>query len=397
MEHVGIPVKHKRFERYQEARPAILQGLVRKYDPNHEIWNERFEMHEAPFLNFMARKGIPWDTWPSGQPVLTDEYFKNQADSYDEVKPIAAFRSVLKSLPNRKKDLQIGADGFARCILSAFRTKTGRTHPDASQFIFGRAGRERRRFLGPPKGYGISYIDYTAQEIGVVAVMSHDDDFWGTYLTGDIHWATAVNLGMVPANGKPEDYDGERKTAKQLNFAILYGSGPVRLAARIPIKGFTAASAAALIQTHRVRYPVVHAWIEDRIRAGYAFGEVCTRLGWRMLVNESTRPNTLRNWFIQATAGEITREAVCQMTECGIQVCCPVHDAVLIISREDQVEQDTTTAINIMVAASEMILGKPLLIKRPKPVFYPDTLDDGKQSKIVEFVDPYLLSEDGQE
>src|SRR5262249_52271728 len=161
--------------------------------------------------------------------------------------------------------------------------------------------------------------------------------------------------------GIAKGYPNERKTAKQINFSIIYGSGPAGLAAKIPIKGFTAASAAILMREHRATYPLLHDWIEDRIRAGYGYGEVRTRLGWRMKVTDGVRPNTLRNWIIQATAGEITREAVCRMVEAGISVCCPVHDAALIIAPEEQIHQDTAAAVKIMKEASEAILGVKLL------------------------------------
>jgi hypothetical protein len=391
MEHVGIPIKRERFDRYRGARTDIIRKLVQTYDPKHEVWDERLQFHNGRFLEYVTRKKIPWGVYPSGHPILTDEYFKTQAGMYDEIKDIAFLRSALKSVPNRREDLQIGADGFARCILSAFATKTGRTHPKASHFIFGRATWERQRFLGPPKGFAISYIDYIAQELGVAAGLSHDQDFWAAYLSGDLHLTTAKTLGLVPADGRAEDYEDERKAAKQVNFAILYGSSSVGLATKIPIKGYTCASAAALIQAHRLAYPRVHDWIEDQVRAAYWYGELRTRVGWRMrVVSDRVRPNTLRNWLIQATAGEITREAVCRMTESGLSICCPVHDAVLLIAPEDQIERDTDLAIKIMGDASEIILGARLLVETPDSVRYPDTLSEGKVSKVTQFIDPYL-------
>jgi DNA polymerase I len=395
MEWVGIPIKVDRFERYREARPTIIEDLIREYDPNHDVFNERFELHHAQFMKYVTERDIPWNTYPSGQPILNDEYLKAQSKTYPAIRPIAILNAAKKLIPNRKEDLEIGADGFARCLLSAFQTKTGRTHPRASGFVPGRAAWERQRFIGPPPDFAIAYLDYTAQELGVAAIMSGDERFWIDYLSGDLHLATAKTLGMIPPGGEAEAYPTERKTAKEINFAILYGSSPEGLAAKIPIPGFTPASGASLIQSHRRAYRTLHAWIMDRVRSAYWHREISTRLGWRMLASsENVKPNTLRNWLIQATAGEITREAVCRMVEADIQVCCPVHDAVLIIAPQNRIEQDITIAMKIMGDASEAIIGVRLLVKKPDPIFYPNTLCDGKLSEIIRFIDPYIIPDE---
>ena len=393
MEHVGIPIKRERFQAYRAARPTIIRSLVREYDPGQEIWDDKLQFHNDRFLNWLNRSAIPWSLYPSGFPVLADEYFKAQAELFPKLAPIMLLRSALKAIPNRKEDLQIGEDGFARCVLSAFRTKTGRTHPRASHFIFGRSLWERQEFLGPPPGFALAYVDYEAQELGVLAALSGDKDFRTAYLTGDLHLTTAKNLGWIPRDGTKANHPRERAAAKVVNFAIIYGSGPIGLASKISPK-FPPASASALIQAHRQVYPTAHEWLDNQIRAAYWHGYVETCLGWRMRVNDNTRINTLRNWSIQATAGEITREAVCRMVEAGLQVCCPVHDAVLIIAPDDRIEQDAAVAVKIMQDTAFTVLGFPLLVGKPEIVRYPDTLRGEKTSHITAIVDPYLEVEE---
>jgi hypothetical protein len=83
----------------------------------------------------------------------------------------------------RLNDLTVGADGRNRCLLSAFRAKTGRNQPSNSRFIFG-PSRWLRALIRPPEGYGLAYVDYAAQEVGIAGALSCDPALIAAYQSG---------------------------------------------------------------------------------------------------------------------------------------------------------------------------------------------------------------------
>jgi hypothetical protein len=62
-------------------------------------------------------------------------------------------------------------------------------------------------------------------------------------------------------------------------------------------------------------------------------GTLHTVFGWCVHVGEAANPRSLRNFPMQANGAEMLRLACCLATECGIEVCAPIHDAVLISRR----------------------------------------------------------------
>ena len=84
-----------------------------------------------------------------------------------------------------------------------------------------------------------------------------------------------------------------------------------------------------------------------------------TPLGWKLRLrnNPDANERSLLNWPMQSTGADIMRLAACMLTEAGIEVCCPIHDAFLIwfpLAEEIEVIAKTT---KLMVDASEIVLG----------------------------------------
>ena len=64
-----------------------------------------------------------------------------------------------------------------------------------------------------------------------------------------------------------------------------------------------------------------------------------TVFGWRVHVGPDANPRSLRNFPMQANGAEMLRLACCLATERGIEVCAPVHDALLICAPLDRLTQ----------------------------------------------------------
>ena len=69
------------------------------------------------------------------------------------LEPLRQLRTTLGQL--RLNDLAVGSDGHNRCLLSPFRSETGRNQPSNSRFIFG-PSRWIRGLIRPPQGYGLA-------------------------------------------------------------------------------------------------------------------------------------------------------------------------------------------------------------------------------------------------
>jgi len=96
----------------------------------------------------------------------------------------------------RLTDIQIGGDGRARCLLSVFRSVTGRNQPSASKFVFGPA-RWIRGLVREQEGRALAYIDWGAQEIAIAAGLSGDERLAEDY-QGDPHLNFAKAVGLIP-------------------------------------------------------------------------------------------------------------------------------------------------------------------------------------------------------
>jgi DNA polymerase-1 len=85
-------------------------------------------------------------------------------------------------------------------------------------------------------------------------------------------------------------------------------------------------------------------------------GSLHTVFGWHVHAGENVNPRSLRNFPMQANGAEMLRMACCLATERGIEVCAPVHDAVLICAPLERLEADVARMRTCMAEASRIIL-----------------------------------------
>jgi hypothetical protein len=85
-------------------------------------------------------------------------------------------------------------------------------------------------------------------------------------------------------------------------------------------------------------------------------GHLHTVFGWRVQVPPDPNERSLRNFPMQANGAEMLRLACCLATEQGIEVCAPVHDAVLIIAPLDRIDTEVTRTQQAMQEASRVVL-----------------------------------------
>jgi hypothetical protein len=328
------------------------------------------------FARYLNQNQIPWPLLESGKLALDNDTFRHQAMAYPMISPLRELRSALSDL--RLNDLAVGRDARNRTMLSAFRSRTGRNQPSNTKYIFGPSV-WLRGLIKPPPGHGVAYIDWKQQEFGIAAALSGDAAMQEAYLTGDPYLAFAKQARAVPADATDKTHGPQRELFKQCVLAVQYGMEAQSLTLRIAQPSIVARD---LLRAHHETYRRFWTWSDAAVDTAMLYGRLSTVFGWHIRVGENANPRALRNFPMQANGAEMLRIACCLATERGLEVCAPVHDAVLIAASLDRLEADVAAMRAAMAGASRAVLRGFELGTDVKEVRYPNRYMD-KRGKIM--------------
>jgi DNA polymerase I len=370
----GVPIDSEMLARLRAGWSDIQDRLIAEIDRDYGVFEGRTFKH-AKFEQWLIRTGTPWPRLPSGQLDLGDDTFRERAKSCPAVAPLRELRASLAEL--RLNNLAVGRDGRNRAMLSAFRSKTSRNQPSNSKFVFG-PSTWIRGLIKPPPGHAVAYLDYEQQEFGIAAALSGDPAMLDAYRSGDPYLAFAKQAGAVPPDATKETHEAVRDLYKATVLGIQYGMGEEGLALRI---GGPPILARNLLAAHRQVYRRFWQWSDAAVDFAVLTGRIHTVFGWAQQVDAGYNARSLRNFPMQANGAEMLRLACCLATERGIEVCAPVHDALLICAPLDRIETDVATACAAMAEASRAVLAGFELRTEAKVVRWPDRYMDkrGKQ------------------
>jgi DNA polymerase I len=365
MEWNGVPIDTDTLAVLQDRWTGIQDQLIAEIDSDYGVFDGRTFKAER-FDRYLAEHGIPWPRLESGRLDLGDGTFRQMAKAHPLISPLRELRSALSDL--RLNDLQVGDDGRNRALLSVFRARTGRNQPSNAKFIFGPAV-WIRSLIKPPAGHGIAYIDWSQQEFGIAAALSGDQNMQAAYLSGDPYLEFAKQAGAVPQDATKQSHEAIRELYKQCALATLYGMEFESMAARI---GRPTIVARNLLRAHHETYRKFWRWSDAVVDYAMTRGELHTVFGWRIHIGAESNPRSLRNFPMQANGGEMLRLACCLATERGIEICAPVHDAVMICAPIDRLEHDIAGMRAAMAEASRTVLGGALELRTDvSRVLYP--------------------------
>jgi DNA polymerase I len=369
MEFAGVPIDTAMLALFREHWTAIQDELISTIDANYGAFDGR-SFRADRWAQCLAKHRIPWPRLESGRLDLSDAVFRQMAKAYPAVSPMRELRSALSDL--RLNDLAVGRDGRNRTILSAFRSRTGRNQPSNSKFIFGPSV-WLRGLIKPPPDHGIACIDWSQQEFGIAASLSGDLAMQDAYRSGDPYLAFAQQAGAVPPDATKQTHGATRELFKQAVLAVQYGMEAESLADRI---GKPPIVARDLLRAHRETYRRFWLWSDAAVDYAMLTGSLHTVFGWHIHVGEQPNPRSLRNFPMQANGAEMLRLACCLATEGGIEVCAPVHDAVLICAPLDRLEDEIARMRAAMAEASRIVLGGFELQTDATRVCHPDRFRD---------------------
>jgi len=364
IEWQGTPIDTEILGLLRAEWESIKDKLIVEVDRDYGVFDGR-SFKADRWARWLARAGIAWPLLESGAPALDDDTFREMARSHPSVAQMRELRHALSQM--RLADLAVGADGYNRCLLSAFASKTSRNQPSNTRFIFG-PSTWLRGLIRPKDGRAVAYVDYSQQEFGIAAALSGDLAMQQAYLSGDPYLAFAKQAGQIPIDGTKESHEAVRDLFKGCVLGVQYGMGEISLAHRI---GQPRIQARELLRMHREAYPKFWQWSDAVENHAILHGRLWTVFGWTLHIGTEVNVRSLRNFPMQANGAEMLRLACCLATERGINVCAPVHDALLVEGAADAIHEVVAETKRAMVEASKIVLDGFALRTDSKVVCWP--------------------------
>jgi DNA polymerase-1 len=350
MESVGVPVDLQLLERLRAGWDSIQDDLIADVDEDFGVYEGR-SFKTDRFAQYLNRNQMAWPRLPSGSLDLQDKTFRSMAKIHPQLSSLRELRHSLNQM--RLNEFRVSLDGRNRTLLSPFQSKTGRNQPSNSRYIFG-SSVWLRGLIKPAEGWGIAYIDWSQQEFGIAAALSGDEAMMRAYASGDPYLEFAKLAGAVPSDATKKSHPKERALFKATVLAVQYGMGAEALAERIQQPVIVAKD---LLRKHRQTFQTFWEWSDRNVDYALLHNRLWTVFGWQIQVAGQPNPRSLANFLMQANGAEMLRIACVLMTEAGIRVCAPVHDALLIEAPLEELDERVGQAQELMREASRQVLG----------------------------------------
>ena len=250
-----------------------------------------------------------------------------------------------------------------------------------------------RGLIKPPEGRSLAYVDWKSQEVYIAAALSGDQALLEAVLSGDPYLAFAKMAGLAPPEATKQSHKAIRDMCKTCVLGTNYGMQAQSLAMRT---GLSVIEAQDLLRRLTQSFPTFAAWAEHVVNVGQLVGYLTTVFGWTMRTENTLRSTTLRNFPMQANGAEMLRLACCLATESGVQVCAPVHDALLVEGDTDTME-DTVAATQAAMAEASRVVLEGLEVPTDVEVFaWPGRYADDRGRVMWERVSEILAGRIGQ-
>ncbi|RMO15284.1 DNA polymerase I [Pseudomonas cichorii] len=230
--------------------------------------------------------------------------------------------------------------------------------------------RIRQAFIAQP-GYKLLAADYSQIELRIMAHLASDEGLLDAFRNGlDVHRATAAEVFGVELDQVTSD---QRRSAKAINFGLIYGMGASGLARQIGVDG---KQAKAYIERYFARYPGVRDYMERTREKAKEQGYVETFFGRRLYLPDINSDNGMKragaertaiNAPMQGTAADIIKKAMVAVNDwleesrLDARVILQVHDELVLEVREDLVEQISEQIRPHMSSAAQLAV--PLLVE----------------------------------
>ena len=357
------------------------ERLVELQKEAFELAGETFNLGSPRQLQVILfeKLGLPIKKkTPKGQPSTAEDVLQELALDYPLPKVITEYRglSKLKSTYTDQLPKQINAvSGRVHTSYHQAVAATGRlssTDPNLQNIpIRTEQGRRIRKAFIAPTGYKLIAADYSQIELRIMAHLSSDAGLLSAFSQGlDIHKATAAEVfGRELADVTAD----QRRSAKAINFGLIYGMSAFGLGRQLSIGRGDAQS---YIDMYFERYPGVREYMDKTRTLAAEQGFVETLFGRRLYLPEINTSNFQRrqaaertaiNAPMQGSAADIIKLAMIdvdqwlQEAQPDAMMIMQVHDELVLEVRDDQVEEVASILNEKMTNAAQLKV--PLLVE----------------------------------
>jgi DNA polymerase I len=344
-----------------EAQAHDLAGGPFNLGSPKQLQQILFEQQELPVI----RKT------PKGQPSTAEDVLAELANEYELPRVIIEYRGVskLKSTYTDKLPLQIKeSTGRVHTSYHQAVAATGRlssTDPNLQNIpIRTPEGRRIRQAFVAPRGKVLLAADYSQIELRIMAHLSGDDGLQSAFAAGqDIHRATAAEVFETEFDDVSDD---QRRSAKAVNFGLMYGMSAFGLARQLNVPR---GQAQEYIDLYFDRYPGVKAFMDDIRENAKKQGFVETVFGRRLYLPEINARNPQRRQYaertainapMQGTAADIIKRAMITVQDWllssrpGARMIMQVHDELVFEVDKDAVDEVRDKVVALMEEAADL-------------------------------------------
>ena len=316
---------------------------------------------------------------PKGQPSTAEDVLEQLAESYDLPRLILDYRGLTKLKSTYTDKLPTDIDPRTKRIHTSYHqavAATGRlssSDPNLQNIPIRTAeGRRiRQAFIAPP-GFKLLAADYSQIELRIMAHLSGDEGLLAAFASDqDVHRATAAEVFGTALDAVTAD---QRRSAKAINFGLIYGMSAFGLAKQL---GIERGQAQAYVDRYFERYPGVRRYMDETRSSARRSGFVSTVFGRRLhLPDINARNNQLRQYAersainapMQGTAADIIKRAMIGVAawlaaeEPRARLIMQVHDELVVEVPADRAVAIADGVVRIMEGAAELRV--PLRVDR---------------------------------
>lgn len=379
MERLGTTIEPKLLHQQSQEIEVRLAELEKQA---HELAGQEFNLSSPKQLGeiLFTKLGLPIiKKTPKGAPSTAEEVLAELAETYELPQLLMEHRGLakLKSTYTDKLPLMIKPQtGRVHTSYHQAVAATGRlssTDPNLQNIpVRNEQGRRIRQAFIPCAGYKLVAADYSQIELRIMAHLSGDKGLLTAFAEGkDIHKATAAEVFGVELDAVTSDM---RRSAKAINFGLIYGMSAFGLAKQL---GIGRAEAQKYMDLYFERYPGVLEYMERTRQQAEAQGYVETLFGRRLYLPDIKSRNAgLRkaaeraaiNAPMQGTAADIIKRAMINVDgwirgieDQSIRMLMQVHDELVFEIREEKLEEYIAIIKEKMSAAAELHV--PLVVE----------------------------------
>jgi DNA polymerase I len=326
----------------------LEKGMAAAEAAAFEAAGGKFNIGSAKQLQeiLFDRLGLtPLRKTPGGQPSTAEDVLEELSAEHELPRRVLEYRGLAKLKSTYTDKLPELVDAQSRVHTSYHQAvaATGRlssSDPNLQNIPIRTAeGRRIRQAFIAPEGYRLVAADYSQIELRIMAHLSGDEGLLQAFREDrDIHQATAAEVFGVPL---PEVTGEQRRSAKAINFGLIYGMSAFGLARQL---GIERGAAQEYVNLYFERYPGVKRYMDQTRHQAREDGFVTTVLGRRLHLPEIRSRNTQRRQYaersainapMQGTAADIIKLAMIRVAgwlargEVDARLIMQVHDELV--------------------------------------------------------------------